>query len=163
MSYDNDVSNKLQEIETSYLDEVLECLKKRDIAIRNFLADVVATLCDVDKNAMLTTGNVVNISQARWLFWYAYRYMTSESYAKIADITASLNGKHFTLQSVASSVSRMAMMIDKEPMWKKRWEILRRIIKSNENTTSEKNIDNTIVIHVPKGIKEFINIEIKEK
>lgn len=55
----------------------------------------------------------------------------------------------------------MSMMIENESLWKRRWTIIKRIIKLREQ--EDDYIDKTIVIQVPKTLKGKINITIKDK
>ena len=51
--------------------------------------------------------------------------------------------------------------IEQEPIWKKRWMVLKKIIKLRNQDVN--NGDNVIVINIPRELKEYIKIEIKEK
>ena len=144
------------------LEKALHFLRHCEMDVQEFLADSVAVLCDVDKSLMLSDCNTIHVAQARWLYWYAYRYMTSETYEKIVANTERLCGKRFTKQGVASSVNKMSLLIESQPIWKKRWTISRRIIKLRDGNEEEGEKNSTIVIHVPKGLKDRLNIQIKE-
>ena len=52
-------------------------------------------------------------------------------------------------------------MIENESLWKRRWTIIKRIIKLREQ--EDDYIDKTIVIQVPKTLKGKVNISIKDK
>lgn len=131
-------------------------------SIQEYLVDVVAALCGIEKEKMLTDGNVLKSAHARWLYWYAYRYLSNESYDKIADITYGICGKRFTKQAIGHCISRMSIMVEEEPLWKKRWTIIKRIIKLRD-VDNDKKVDNTITINIPKELREQITIKIQEK
>ena len=148
--------------ERTVINDIVGMLRDREIDVLDNLVDLVSALCNIDKDELLSRSNSITVSQARWLYWYTYRYATGESYATIADKTEFLCGRKYTLQGVASSINKMAMMISKEPIWKKRWTIMYRLIKAINNTPSCES-DSTIVIHVPKNLSKVVKIEIKEK
>lgn len=143
------------------IEQACNYLRYHEQDIQKYLANIVASLCDVDAQEMLDNNDIIYNAHARWLFWYAYRYMTNESYDKIAKSTA-FNGRPFHLRTIQSGVNKMSMMIESEDIWQKRWAIVKRIIKLRDKKKEEK-IDNTIVIQIPKDLRDKINIQIKEK
>jgi hypothetical protein len=99
---------------------------------------------------MFSNDSHLDVAQARCLFWYAYRYMTNETYEKIGKLSSELYGKAFTKVAVAESVNKMNIMIEQQPIWKKRWAIVRRIIKTQNEIVFEPQIPVTIA--VPKNV-----------
>ena len=71
-------------------------------------------------------------------------------------------GHRFTPNGIGQCVNKMSQLISSEPMWTKRWTIIKRIIKIRDAVT-EKKSEGTITITLPKELKDIINIEIKEK
>lgn len=122
-----------------------------------FLAEFVASLCDVEKEKMFSSCNRLDVAQARWLYWYAYRYLTKETYEKIGIITERIHGKKFTKAGVASSVNKMSCMIDSEPIWRKRWAIVKRILKGHDDMMQEPHVP--ITITVPRNVVANIKYE----
>ena len=157
---DEAIKSEWQQMDS--VEHILDVIRNHEYDIRRYLADTVAALCDVDVETMLTDCDKIYISQARSLYWYAYRYMTNESYEKIVDATARIYGKRFTIGGIANAVTKMSSLIESEPLWKKRWTIIKRIIKLRDTNTEERE-DNTIVIQVPRDIKDKIQILIKDK
>lgn len=158
----NEEAIKLQwvEVDNDSFKKALLYLKQCEKDVHEFLADCVASVCEVDVDVMLSDTNASNVAHARWLFWYAYRYLTNESYEVIARSTAR-NGKTFALRSVQNGVTKMTMLINDIPFWKKKWNLVKRIIKLRDGDREKQ--DNTIVIAIPKELKEKIKIEIKDK
>lgn len=157
---DEEVKKGWASVDSENLEQALFHLRKCGIAVSEYLADAVASLCGVDTKEMMTNRNSAHISQPRWLYWYAYRYMTGESYTKMAsDLSASTKG--FTINGIRVGVEKMSAMIESEPMWRKRWTIIKRIIKLREQDSECTR--NTIVVQVPKEIKDKVNIVIKTK
>ena len=158
---DEEIRDEWNSRNSSYLEKACMYLEKYEQNVQDYLADVVASLCNVVKDEMFEATDVVYLAHARWLYWYAYRYMTNESYDKIAQ--QSFHKKHtFAQRTIQNGANKMAMMIEKEALWKKRWIILKRIIKLKDEKNNE-SVDNTIVIQVPKGMRDNINIVIKDK
>lgn len=157
---DESIKKGWADVEHKHIEKALEHLRQHEADIRTYLADCVAAVCGVDGKYMFSESDIACYAHARYLYWYAYRYMTGEAYEKMARQVPN-GGHHFVLRSIQNGVSRMSQMIEEEPLWKKRWTIIRRIIKLREQ--GDECIDNTIVVQVPKELKGKVNISIKEK
>ena len=147
------LTTTIDDFERNAIKTICETLQGYEATIHRHLADFVAALCNVEKEKMFADCNQADVSQARWLFWFAYRYMTNETYAKIGDMTSANYGKRFTKQGVAASVNKMAALIEQEPVWKKRWSIIKRIIKAQHTLIDEEAQEHPIRIVVPKNVK----------
>lgn len=153
----------VQELSNSELvtiQSVCDTLRNYENRIKTHLADFVAALCGVDVDTMLSNDAHDYIVQARGLYWYACRYMTNESYEKIA-LATQYNGFKFSPSCVAKNVAKMMIIIEQEPMWKKRWVIIKRILKLQDKSNNDE--DTTIVVQIPKDLKNKVNIIIKDK
>lgn len=156
---DDDIKHELDELDSFHIEEACRHLRQHERDIQNYIADFVASLCDVKKEEMFSHSDVVFFAHARWFYWYAYRYMTNESYDKIAK--QDFHGGHsFTSRTIQNGVNKMFMMIERDAIWKKRWTIIKRIIRLHNDTEEVKS---HIVIQIPREIKEYVKIEIKEK
>ena len=104
---------------------------------------------------MLSDTSVAYLAQARWLYWYALRYMTNETYDKIAERTMRKTPYRFTPNGIGQSINKMSAMIVNEPIWTKRWIILKRIIKLRDTVVKEKVETETVTMKIiaPKGVK----------
>ena len=156
---DDKVVSELKESQDFHIKKAVEHLQLCEKDINKYLSDFVAALCEVPKNSMLSNTHVAYCAHARYLYWYAYRYMTNESYEKIAAMSCE-SGHKYTQSAIATGVNKMSTMIEEEPLWNKRWLIVKRIIKLQ---WQDETIDNTIVIQVPNDLKGKINITIKDK
>ena len=146
---EEEIKNELADNERIAMKCVCDTLLNYEGRVRNYLADFVASLCNVEKEKMFSENNSLDVAQARWLFWYAYRYMTGETYEKI---------ETFTKVGVASSVNKMSVMIEQQPIWKKRWTIVKRIIRIT-NSLIDENTEEPIKIIIPKNA----NVELKRE
>jgi chromosomal replication initiation ATPase DnaA len=156
---ENSISDKMAALNNNNVDAICELLRQQEMPIIEYLADFVAALCDVNKEDMLGNTDRVNVTQARWLFWYAYRFMTNEPYEKIAQRTA-INGYKFSQQGITNGANKMSMMIEQEPIWRKRWTIVKRIIKAYDNDImGEDHKTPRIIIKAPKELVGRISIE----
>lgn len=144
-----------------HVNEALKHLGALESDSQMYLSDYVATLCGITVKEMFSSSDVVFFAHSRWLYWYAYRYITNESYDKIARQDFHY-GHKFSQRTIQNGVNKMAMMIEEDTLWKKRWTIIKRIIKLREQYEKPKT-DNTIVIQVPKELRDSISIVIKEK
>lgn len=146
---EEEIKQNLEENERITMNCVCDTLSSYGGRIRLYLADFIASLCNVEKEKMFSTCNNLDVAQARWLFWYAYRYMTNETYEKIGKLSGELYGKPFTKVGVAASVNKMYELIENGGIWRKRWLIVKRIIKIS-NTLIEEQENQPIKIVVPK-------------
>lgn len=156
MKTDEQIKDELKRIDTHVIQSVCNILRQYNKETRDYLADVVAAVCDVTLEDLMTDTKHLHNSHARWFFWYAYRYMTNESYSSIAKRTSSW--RKFTESCVGICVGKMSMMIDNEPIWKKRWVIVKRIIKQSYNLI-EDEAQEPIKIIVPQNA----NVELKRE
>ena len=156
---DDKVVSELKESQDFHIKKAVEHLQLCEKDLKKYLSDFVAALCEVPKDSMLSNTHVAYCAHARYLYWYAYRYMTNESYEKIAAMSCE-SGHKYTQSAIATGVNKMSTMIEEEPLWNKRWLIVKRIIKLQ---WQDETIDNTIVIQVPKDLKGKVNIQIKDK
>ena len=154
---EEEVKKELEDNERIMLKCVCDTLSNYNIHVRECLADFVATLCDIEKDKMFTDTKDHDIAQARALYWYAYRYMTGETYKQIGKLSKDVYGKNFSTFGVSSGVNKMYTLIEEQPIWRKRWTILKRIIKMQNAMSVEPNIPRTITI--PKNVELIIKKE----
>lgn len=156
---DEEIRNEWKALDTKNVEMACEFLSRHEIQIQDYLADIVSSLCNTGKAFILCLKNKeLKYVHARWLLWYAYKYLTAESYK-----TMSMNKlcSCVDVNSIRYGVTKMDEMIEREPLWKKRWTIVKRILDMRNDT--EPKIDNVIVIQVPRDIKDKIKIQIKDK
>lgn len=144
------------------IEDILAAVKRHEMDIMEYLADTIASLCNIERKDMLKSGSEAHFAQPRWMFWYAYKYMTGETLEKISEMTERCGGHRFTPSGIGHCVNKMSQMINTETIWNKRWSIIKRIIKLRDTETM-KSSEVSITITVPKELKDIINIEIKEK
>ena len=155
---EEEIKQELANNEQRMIECVCNALSNYELDMRTYLARFVSSLCDVEIERMLSDDNHLDVAQARWLFWYAYRYMTGETYEKIGKLSERIYGKSFTKVGVASSVNKMYELIEQQPIWRKRWTIIKRIIKQSESLIEE-NAQKPIKIIIPKDA----NVELKRE
>lgn len=155
MKNDEQIKNDWQRLETENIEKACDLLRQHESRIEDFMADIVASLCNVDCDAMLTNSSVAYLAQARWLYWYAIRYMTNETYDKIAMRTTAKSGCKFTPNGIGQSINKMALLVAQEPIWVKRWTIIKHIIKLRDTVVKEKSEMETVTMKIiaPKGVK----------
>lgn len=158
---DEQIRHEIEQSDNLSIDKAIQLLRTHEQGIRERLADCAAALCGVDTDEMMHVQGKTRLAHARWLYWYAYRYMTNDSFEKIASLT-NQRGHKFTSHAVMYATRKMAVMVENEPMWKKRWTIIRKFIKIQMESCCE-NVDNTITINIPKHLRDKINIQIKDK
>lgn len=154
---EEEIRANLEENERITMTCINDTLRNYEGRIRIYLAQFVASVCNVDVDKMFSENNCLDVAQARWLFWYAYRYMTGETYEKIGKLSEPIYGKRFTKVGVAASVNKMYTLIEQQPIWRKRWTIIKRIIKMQNEIDFEPPLPITITI--PKNVELKIKKE----
>lgn len=153
--------NEEGKLEREALQRICGIIQDYNLKISDNLEFIVSTLCDVDVKEMMTDTKKVYNVQARWLYWYAQRYMTNESYASISRRT--IYERKFTVAAICFAINRMSDLISANTIWTKRWVILKRIIKESlyVNSLDDEIIKRDIKIKIthPRGV----NIELKEE
>ena len=159
---DEQIKSDWEHLENDNIEKACEYLRKYEGDIEDYVADIVASLCNVDVDKMLSDTSVAYLAQARWLYWYALRYMTNETYDKIAERTTRKSEYRFTPNGIGQSINKMSAMIVNEPMWTKRWIILKRIIKLRDTVIKEKGEMETVTMKIiaPKGVKVELKNEL---
>lgn len=154
MKSDNDIAQDLKDIDQQTVDVVCDILRQYSTKTSVYLANMVASVCDVDVDEMLTDTKHLQNSHARWFFWFAYRYMTNENYDSIARKTGTK--RTFTVGSIGYCISKMSMMVESEPIWVKRWTIIKRVIKAildnGGDNIGARQETLTFKVQPPKGI-----------
>ena len=155
MKTNEQIKNDWQRLETENIEKACDLLRQHESRIEDYMADIVASLCNVDCAEMLTNSSVAYLAQARWLYWYAIRYMTNETYDKIAIRTTAKSGCKFTPNGIGQSINKMALLVAQEPIWVKRWTIIKHIIKLRDTVIKEKGDMETLTMKIiaPKGVK----------
>lgn len=169
MKNDNEIRNEWKDLQKKSFKEIEAVLRKYDYNTQTMLAAFCANICDVDVADMLSPTDNMYITQSRWLYMYALRYMTHDTYDKIASRLA-LDGCKFTKDGVRKGIEKMAGLIESDDMWLGRWIVIKRMIKLKQNPHDYPLSDNMnpmpekykLVLHVPKGMGENIDIDIKE-
>lgn len=151
------IKMSLNENDSNTAQRVCEALRDYGSNARQHLADFVASLCNIDKERMQSKCNDLDVAQCRWMFWFAYRFMTNETYDKIGRISEQLYGKRYTKVGVSIGVSKMSSLIEQNSMWKKRWTIIKRVIKESNETLVEP--PTPITITIPKNVELTIKKE----
>lgn len=154
-------NNDMSELVAYHMGQAFEHLRMCEVSVQEYLAELVASVCDVTVNKMFEATDIVYLAHARWFYWYCYRYMTSESYDKIASQDFHC-GHRFNSRTVQNGVNKISAMIDNEPLWKLRWRNLKQIIKTYHNEINGRDKTKTIIVQIPKELKGVVNIEIKE-
>ena len=151
------LKSRLEENEKDAILGICKILANYEGNIYDHIADFVSSLCCITKERMFSDSKSIDVAQARGLFFYAYRYMTANTYDKIGRITGETYGRRFTPEGVKSSIVKMSELIESNPIWSKRWSILKIIIKSQKVGIDESCVP--ITIKVPKNVTATIKQE----
>lgn len=119
----------------------------------------VCDVCDVKSEQLFSATRVSPYPQARGLCWYLISRITSHTSGTIAAITSAY-GKHYTSAGVRTAMVRMATNIQVSKTWKLRWQ---KLLAAFDEKREKKDDTIRIVVNVPKGARDKVNVEIKEK
>jgi chromosomal replication initiation ATPase DnaA len=150
-----DENIKQELVNPKNMDEAVQHLAKTNQDSIDYIADCVAALCDVSKKVMLSNTQVLHNVRARYLYWYACRYMTNESYEKISMMSQQNDGYKHTASAISSGIKKMSSMIEDEPLWNKRWLAIKSVIKEQFHIETNKEV---ILVKIPKALKGKVNI-----
>lgn len=151
---------EFRDLEKEKVDRIMQCVREYEVDMRIYLADFVAEICGVTKEDMLSGSDETAFAHARWLYWYALKYMTGDSYKKLSENTTF--GHKFSSRAMQNASSKIWMMIANDGIWKNRWSVVKQVIKQRFKD-EDGAVDNTIVIQVPAELKNKINIVTKDK
>ena len=134
-----------------------EAIRDKTVNIHKCLAELIASLCMMDVETMMSDDTSPDVAQARYLLWYAQRYVTDYTYEKIGKISGDMFGRTYTRFRVSRGVNSMHMLIEQKPVWNKRWNILKTAIKEYNAMICEPPVPITITI--PKNVELTIKKE----
>lgn len=157
---DEEIRKDISKIDKKIADAV-ECLRNYDMDVFEYIADVVASVCNVDVCKMLSNDRSAQNVQARWLYWYTYRYLTGFTYERISEETSNSITKQYTYAGIGIGINKMSVMIAEDPLWKRRWGVVKRVANLI-NEEEEKTFNHVLTIQIPKELKDKITIKIQE-
>ena len=146
--------------------EIRSVLKRYEYNVQEHLAEIVASFCGVETDAIFSKKRLdMDKIQARWLFLYAYRYMTGKTYKGVVKTLREM-GMKMSVRGVALSINNMSKLIETDHGWRCKWTVLKGIIKEKEDVLGNlRTIDVTekcrITITVPDEFKDIIKVEVK--
>lgn len=151
---EKEITSILKNNEEDKVERICTILREHKITIQDALIDFVAALCDVDKHEMMYISGKGNthLVYARWFYWYVCRMLLGATYKEMSKDSAKI-GTQITKHGIMLGVLRMATMTEQEPIWRKRWMIMKRIIKESENNSMGIESDQPIKIVVPKNVE----------
>ena len=161
---DEDIQERWRQLDEQDIKDLCDTLRSHEKQIQGYLCEVIASVCDVDKDSLLTSTDNISIAHARWLFWYSLRYITKETYEKMAESINKEYGFSFRARSITSGVNKMATMIDRDDLWKDRWRIVRHVLglrtpSKQQQINFMEDTKGKIVLAVPRALKNKIVIK----
>lgn len=134
---EKDFIANIDQKERETIEHVCELLRGFGEHLHNYLAIFVAHLCNIETDTMFNDTHDAHIAQARWLFWCAYRHLTNDTYRSMSDKYRRTDADtKFTHVAIRNGVIKMHEMIESEPIWAKRWSVIKHIIKDISNKGS---------------------------
>lgn len=161
MKIEEDVSSVMNNNVAESVDKVCRILSSIEESIIEYISDLVASLCGISKEEMLADSKKAQGVQVRWFLWYCIRYLTNESYEKIASRMEGMDAT-VTGAGIGIGITKMSFLIENEPIWNKRWCIMKKIMKTyNEKNPTNEPKSNVVrvVIHKPNDVD--VKVEFK--
>lgn len=124
------------------------------------ILDMVCELCAVDKQALMSKSRAMPYPQVRGFFWCILRKVTGYSNNYIAEESAKF-GHKYSIPCIGSAITRISHSIYHERLWRDRWDAV--VTKYGLEKKDKYNNKIDVTIYVPKGMKQSINVEIKER
>ena len=167
---DENKKNEWFELRRKSFLEIERILKEADIDAQKYLSYFVASICNVEQDDLFTKDKTQQCVFARWLYWYAMRYMYGETYSQIAQRVTVFDGYKFTGNNIGLGISAMTKKIGLEKTWKDKWLVVKRFIDTYKDPMAYHVNDfcnpmpmkYKFTLNVPKGLKDNITIEVKE-
>lgn len=162
---DSEIVQDWKKNESDKMNEICSLILEQEHSVQDYLADTVAALCDLTTQDMMTKKGSLHCNHARWLFWYAYRYMTNDTFEHISQFTARY-GYKYSLQGITAAVNKMSNLIMSDTVWTTRWNKVKRIIKLRDRVNEldfqeaeEQALPSDMVyINIPKELKNKVVI-----
>jgi len=158
---DDEIREDLAKIEKK-IENAIDSLGEYDNDIVQYIAEIVSSVCNVDIQRMLSNDRMLPVVHARWLYWYAYRSLTKHTYGRISEDTSQRCTKKYTEAGVGIGINKMSAMIDQDPVWRKRWGVVKRVVKLINEEEEGETFNSTITIQVPKELRDKITFKIQE-
>lgn len=126
MTKENAIENII-DAERYAIETACEALSGYGVSIRKNIAELVASLCNVDVDAMLSDNKNTMPSQARWFYWMCLKKIFNESCNSIS--RNSCESMIWSVSSVANGLSQISSLISQNNIWAKRWSIIKSVIE----------------------------------
>ena len=123
------------------------------------VGNLVAELCDVKQEDILSKSKVMPLPVCRGICWYAVRVAFDATYVELSKLM-DVMGCKYTSAGISFSVGQAINLSIRSPHWSKVWNKVKSILP-NDVVKNDKNI--VIQIIIPKGSKDNIKFEIKEQ
>lgn len=131
------------------------------VAIYDAVSKIVAELCDVEQQEIMSKSKTLPLPICRGMCWYAVRVAFDATYVELSKMSEILGCK-YTSAGIGFSVGQAINLSIRSPHWSRVWDKVKAILPTEaiKNAT-----DKTIVIQIiiPKGSKDNIKFEIKEQ
>lgn len=141
------------------IEDACHALRTYTGQVHDSIAQLVASLCNVELDEMLAEPKKTPLVQVRWFYWYVLKQLFGETGESISRMTSKY--RTFKAGYIMQGISKMSIMIQEGTIWTKRWSILKRvIIDANKVEQQDMFIRNvTVKVIHPQGV----NIEIKQE
>ena len=167
MKKENEIMEDINSIREQNAKSIFELLEGYEEDVNEYLLQMVASVCSVSLDDLKSNKSPkLHITQARWLYWYSYRYMTAETYPKIAERFENKYGTKFHGTTVCVGCNKMMNLISTDSMWRKRWVLMKRILNAYKSTSNavipNLDVESTVRVVVYKPSNVNVKVEFKD-
>jgi len=133
------ISNDFMNLENKSFKQIEAILKNYDYDNFDAICCFVSSIFGVNRADMLSKNKNGELTDARYMFWYALNYMTHKTYGDIAKCCV-IDGGNVQPCTVSAGITAIREKIDKNPYLCGKWLMIKKMIhlkeKPNDYTTS---------------------------
>lgn len=131
-------------------------MKKNKDDVLKFVCDT----CELTEEELLSRNRTMPLPLVRGFYWFLLKKISGYSNEYIATITA-YEGNKYTAAAIGSAIGRIIYSISHEKLWEDRWSEASKFFELVKKRDEVEDI--TVVVTVPKGNKDKVKINVKER
>ena len=108
-------------------EKIKEILRSVDFNTINSIGDFISSIFGVDRADVLSSDKTVEITHARWMWWYSLYFMLHKSYRMIAIFTSLEHGKRDP-SIIALGINKLQAEMKNNYDLRRKWDIIKKMI-----------------------------------
>jgi len=141
-----------------------DILQKMDFNSANAIGEFTASIFGVDRADLLSSDRTMEVTYARWMYWYALYFMCRKSYRMIAILT-SLETNGHKPDAICSGITKLQTEMKVNNSLQQKWDVIKKMIYIGRHPDAYDNpfSDPMPIQHVKVIKPKNVEIEIVEK